>query len=64
MSYAFEVIPRTLSANCGVDVIRIITALRQKHAEKDGLYFGIDGNKGVIANMKEAGVWEPLAVKA
>ena len=64
MSYAFEVIPRTLCANCGVDVIRILTSLRQKHAEKEGLYFGIDGNKGVIADMKEVGVWEPLAVKA
>ena len=53
MAYAFEVIPRTLCANCGVDVIRKITALRQKHAEKDGLFYGIDGNKGVIADMKE-----------
>ena len=64
VAYAFEVIPRTLIANCGVNVIRTITALRQKHATKDGLYFGIDGNKGVIANMKEVGIWEPLAVKA
>jgi len=25
--------------------------------------YGIDGNKGVIANMEELGVWEPTAVK-
>jgi len=25
--------------------------------------YGIDGNKGVIANMEELGVWEPVAVK-
>jgi T-complex protein 1 subunit gamma len=53
VAYAFEVIPSTLSANCGVDVIKIVTALRQRHAEKDGVFYGIDGNKGVIADMKE-----------
>jgi len=26
--------------------------------------YGIDGNKGVIADMKEVGIWEPLAVKS
>jgi len=52
VAYAFEVIPRTLAANCGVNVIKIVTELRQKHAEKDGVRFGIDGNKGVIADMK------------
>jgi len=26
--------------------------------------FGIDGNKGVIANMKDIGVWECSAVKS
>lgn len=53
MAYAFEVIPRTLCANCGVNVIEVVTALRQKHAKKEGLFCGIDGKKGVIANMKE-----------
>jgi len=52
VAYAFEVIPRILAQNCGVDVIRIITELRAKHSEDDGVYYGIDGNKGKIANME------------
>lgn len=60
---AMEVIPRTLAQNCGGDTVRLITDLRAKHAKGDGLYFGIDGNKGKIADMREINVWEPLAVK-
>lgn len=62
---AFEVIPRTLAQNCGCDVVRIVTELRARHAETsgEGAVWGIDGEKGVIANMREIGVWEPLVVK-
>ena len=49
--------------NCGVNVIRTITALRAKHAESPGCSFGIDGEKGVICDMRELGIWEPVAVK-
>jgi len=28
VSYAFEIIPKTLADNCGVNVIKIVTALR------------------------------------
>jgi len=41
----------------------VITELRAKHAGTDGVLFGIDGNTGKIANMKDINVWEPLAVK-
>lgn len=40
-----------------------MTELRAKHSKEDGLYYGIDGNKGVIANMKEIDIWDPVAVK-
>lgn len=65
VAYALEAIPRTLSQNCGADVVRVLTALRAKHAEAEagGVYFGIDGNAGVIADMREVNVWEPLLVK-
>ena len=43
---AMEIIPRTLAQNCGGDTVRLITDLRAKHALGDGLYYGIDGNKG------------------
>jgi chaperonin GroEL (HSP60 family) len=32
VGYALEVIPKTLATNCGMDVVRIITELRAKHA--------------------------------
>ena len=61
-----EVIPRTLAQNCGADVMRILTDLRAKHAnleDKDKLYWGIDGNKGVVTSMKDMNIWDTLAVK-
>eukprot|EP01023_Acetabularia_acetabulum_P066809 TRINITY_DN9073_c0_g3_i1.p1 TRINITY_DN9073_c0_g3~~TRINITY_DN9073_c0_g3_i1.p1 ORF type:complete len:558 (-),score=112.74 TRINITY_DN9073_c0_g3_i1:300-1973(-) len=67
MGSALEVIPRTLAQNCGANVIRTITKLRAKHAELgEGEYspFGINGEKGDIADMREVGIWDPYAVKA
>ena len=40
-----------------------MTELRAKHSSGEGLYFGIDGNTGKIADMREANIWDPLAVK-
>jgi len=62
---ALEVIPRTLAENCGAKVIRVLTELRAKHAqdpEKNSTW-GIDGERGVLADMKELGVWETVSVK-
>jgi T-complex protein 1 subunit gamma len=61
---ALEVIPRTLLENCGADLIRVLTALRATHAGGNNPTWGIDGEKGVLADMKDIGVWEPLSVKA
>jgi len=60
---SLEVIPRTLIQNCGAPVIRVLTQLRAKHASGAGGSWGVDGEKGVIADMKEYGVWEPYSVK-
>ena len=63
---ALEVIPRTLIQNCGADVVRTITDLRARHSDpnnKDKAYLGVDGNKGVIANMKDLKIFDTLAVK-
>ncbi|KAK8241050.1 T-complex protein 1 subunit gamma [Phyllosticta capitalensis] len=61
---AMEVIPRTLIQNAGSSPIRILTQLRAKHADQDtGSSWGIDGDGGKIVDMKEYGVWEPMAVK-
>lgn len=63
---AMEVIPRTLIQNAGASPIRILTQLRAKHAEGEegaGSSWGIDGENGKVVDMREYGVWEPLAVK-
>jgi T-complex protein 1 subunit gamma len=58
-----EIIPKTLAQNCGMDVVRIITELRAKHATQGNFNFGIDGNNKKISDMSEINVWEPIAVK-
>ena len=61
---AMEVIPRTLIQNSGSSPIRVLTELRAKHAAGEGgSSWGVDGDTGKIADMKEYGVWEPMAIK-
>ncbi|RKF75755.1 T-complex protein 1 subunit gamma [Golovinomyces cichoracearum] len=60
---AMEVIPRTLVQNSGASPIRVLTALRAKHAEGESTW-GIDGDTGKLVDMKKYGVWEPEAVKS
>jgi T-complex protein 1 subunit gamma len=59
---ALEVIPRTLAQNCGANVIRTLTALRAKHAA-GGKTWGINGESGVVVDMNDLKIWEPLSVK-
>lgn len=60
---AMEVIPRTLIQNCGsASAIKLLTQLRAKHANGEHT-FGVDGEKGVVVDMNEYGLWEPAAVK-
>ena len=63
VGYALEIIPKTLATNCGVDVVKIITELRAKHAVKGNSTFGIDGNAKKITDMSIVNIWEPIAVK-
>jgi T-complex protein 1 subunit gamma len=46
-----------------MDVVRIITELRAKHAERGNSTFGIDGNSKKISDMAIQNIWEPIAVK-
>ena len=63
VAFALEVIPRTLAQNCGGDVVRLLTELRAKHSKEGGEFYGIDGNKGVIVDVRTINIWEPLLVK-
>lgn len=62
-----EIIPRTLAQNCGANTIRILTALRAKHANHTDVNtpctWGIDGESGELVEMSKKDLWEPLAVK-
>merc|ERR1712060_779959 len=61
---ALEVIPRSLAHNCGADVVRVMTDLRARHAvDKQGVNWGIDGNKGLVADTKSLGILDTFAVK-
>eukprot|EP00123_Amoebidium_parasiticum_P015401 comp22953_c0_seq1/m.36414 comp22953_c0_seq1/g.36414 ORF comp22953_c0_seq1/g.36414 comp22953_c0_seq1/m.36414 type:complete len:531 (-) comp22953_c0_seq1:171-1763(-) len=60
---ALEVIPRTLIQNCGENVIRTLTKLRAMHAKEGHTRWGVDGDTGKLVDMKELGIWEPMAVK-
>merc|ERR1712187_930692 len=61
---ALEVIPRSLAHNCGADVVRVMTDLRARHSTAgSGVNWGIDGMKGVVADVKELGILDTFAVK-
>merc|ERR1711972_607222 len=60
---ALEVIPRSLAHNCGADVVRVMTDLRSRHATSSGINWGIDGNKGIVADTKSLGITDTFAVK-
>merc|ERR1719473_867837 len=60
---ALEVIPRTLIQNCGASTIRLLTELRAKHNNGEGNTWGVDGNRGKLADMNDLGIWEPMSVK-
>ncbi|XP_051901697.1 T-complex protein 1 subunit gamma [Pristis pectinata] len=61
---ALEVIPRTLIQNCGASTIRLLTSLRAKHTQEGCQTWGVNGETGTLADMKELGIWEPLTVKS
>jgi len=60
---ALEVIPRTLAQNCGVEVVRVMTDLRSRHAKDGNATIGIDGNTGQICDVTKSGILDSFAVK-
>ncbi|PVV02124.1 hypothetical protein BB560_003429 [Smittium megazygosporum] len=60
---AMEVIPRTLTQNCGGNAIKVLTSLRAKHSEGEHTW-GVDGETGKVVDMKTFGIWEPISVKS
>lgn len=59
---SFEVIPRTLCENAGLDFLTIISCLRSRHFESE-CWLGVDIEKGSVFDSIENFIWEPLNVK-
>jgi len=59
---AFEIIPRTLAENSGLDPINMVVALKAAHGNGE-ITAGLDVSAGKPADMQKAGVLEPLRVK-
>ncbi|KAJ9094831.1 T-complex protein 1 subunit delta [Naganishia adeliensis] len=58
---ALEIIPTTLAENAGLNPIAIVTELRNRHA-KGETKAGINVRKGLISNILEENVLQPLLV--
>jgi T-complex protein 1 subunit delta len=58
---ALEVIPTTLAENAGLNPIKIVTELRNRHASGETTA-GINVRKGTISNILEENVIQPLLV--
>jgi chaperonin GroEL (HSP60 family) len=58
---SLDEIPRTIAKNAGLDAINSIVNLRAKHAENESA--GLNVQTGVIEDMFEKGVVDPLRVK-
>lgn len=59
---SFEIIPKTLCENAGLDFLSIVSCLKNKHYESD-CWFGVDIEKGTIFDTIENFIWEPINVK-
>ena len=60
---ALEVIPYTLAENAGLNPIQTVTELRQRHANGEKTA-GISVRKGMVANILDENVLQPLLVSS
>ncbi|MCK5660996.1 MAG: hypothetical protein KAH86_06510, partial [Methanosarcinales archaeon] len=61
---SFEVIPRTLAVNAGLDPIDSLVELRSSHQSEDGnKHAGLNVDTGKAVDMYKANVVEPLRIK-
>jgi len=60
---ALEIIPYTLAENAGINPIRMVTELRNRHNQGDK-WAGINVKKGVISDMWDEHVVQPMLVNS
>lgn len=58
---ALEVIPTTLAENAGLNSIRVVTELRNRHL-KGEISCGVSVRKGAVTNIVDENVLQPLLV--
>ena len=58
---ALEVIPTTLAENAGLNAIKVVTELRNRH-ERGEVTAGVNVRKGVVTDILEENVVQPLLV--
>lgn len=59
---SFEIIPRTLAENAGLDPIDMLTELKVQH-DRGNKWAGLDVFKGKVTDSWKMGVIEPLKIK-
>lgn len=62
LAKAFEIVPRQLCHNAGLNATTLLSELREKHANGH-LWYGIDVFDGCVANNLDKCVWEPAFSK-
>ena len=58
---SLEIVPFTLAQNAGLDALKTVTELRNRHAKGDS-NCGINVRKGCVTDMLEENVVQPLLV--
>ena len=62
LANSFLSIPRILAQNSGLDELEIISSLKFEHSQNNKTYAGIDCTKGVIDNVLNSNIVEPIGV--
>lgn len=62
LAKAFEIVPRQLCHNAGLNATAILSELREKHAHGN-IWYGVDVFAGTVADNLEKCVWEPAFSK-
>lgn len=62
LAKAFEIVPRQLCHNAGLNATALLSELREKHAHGQ-IWHGVDVFDGCVSNNMEKFVWEPAFSK-
>ena len=63
ISSAFEIIPKTISENCGSLIDHVFNEVKSFH-KKGRIFCGMDGKNGCIVDVRKLGIFELFDVKS